>query len=70
MENFTHESKELLGSLAELEQENDQLKNDLEHTHTEPTTSPVNLQKIQTEFAELRKQYTELEEKYLELKFK
>jgi hypothetical protein len=70
LENFTHESKELLGSLAELEQENDQLKNDLEHTHTEPATTPVNLQKIQTEFAELRKQYTELEEKYLELKFK
>lgn len=69
LENFTHESKELLGNLEELELENDQLKSGLEHTGAEPT-SAVNLQQVQSEFAELRKQYTELEEKYLELKFK
>ena len=70
LQNFTHESKELLGNLEDLERENDQLKNDLEHTSTKPVASPANLQQIQSEFAELRKQYTELEGKYLELKFK
>ena len=70
LQSFTQESKELLGNLEELERENDQLKNDLEHTGTESGANPTNLQHIQTEFAELRKQYTELEEKYLELKFK
>jgi len=70
LENFTHESKGLLGNLEELELENDQLKNNREHSGTQPTASPANLQQIQTEFAELRKQYTELEEKYLKLKFK
>jgi hypothetical protein len=70
LQSFTQESKELLGNLEELERENDQLKNDLEHTSAEADVSPVDLQQIQTEFAELRKQYTELEEKYLELKFK
>lgn len=70
LQNFTHESKELLGNLEDLERENDQLKNNLEHTSTETEASPASLQKIQSEFAELRKQYTELEGKYLELKFK
>lgn len=70
LQNFTHESKELLGNLEDLERENDQLKNDLEHTSIEPGASPANLQQIQAEFSELRKQYTELEGKYLELKFK
>jgi len=70
LQNFTQESKELLGNLEDLERENDQLKNDLEHTGSEQGVSPANLQQIQSEFAELRKQYTELEEKYLELKFK
>ncbi len=70
LQNFTHESKELLGNLEDLERENNQLKNDLEDTHTTPRESPANLQQIQREFTELRKQYTELEEKYLELKFK
>jgi chromosome segregation ATPase len=70
LHNFTHESKELLGNLEDLERENDQLKNSFEHSGSEPDVSPANLQQIQSEFAELRKQYTELEEKYLELKFK
>lgn len=70
LQNFTHESKELLGNLEDLERENDQLKNDLEHNSPEAGASSENLQQIQTEFTELRKQYTELEEKYLELKFK
>jgi hypothetical protein len=70
LENFTHESKGLLGNLEELELENDQLKSGLEYTGVMPTASPANLHQIQSEFAELRKQYTELEEKYLELKFK
>ncbi len=70
LENFTQESKELLGNLEELEQENNQLKNGLGNSGTDAAGNPANLQQIQTEFAELRKQYTELEEKYLELKFK
>jgi hypothetical protein len=70
LQNFTYESKELLGNLENLERENNQLKNDLENTHTISGEDPANLQQIQSEFAELRKQYTELEEKYLELKFK
>jgi hypothetical protein len=70
LQSFTQESKELLGNLEVLEKENDQLKNDLEHPDMERGASPADLQQIQTEFAELRKQYTDLEEKYLELKFK
>ena len=70
LQNFTHESKELLDNLETLERENDQLKSDHELANTKSATNPENLQKIQTEFAELRRQYTELEEKYLELKFK
>lgn len=70
LQNFTHESKDLLGNLEDLERENDQLKNNREHTNAETGTNPATLQQIQSEFADLRKQYTELEEKYLELKFK
>lgn len=70
LQNFTHESKELLGNLEDLEKENNQLKTDLKNTSSDSDTSPTNLQQIQSEFAELRKQYTDLEEKYLELKFK
>lgn len=70
LESFTQESKELLGNLEDLEKENDQLKSDLEQTSETAEHNPASLQKIQDEFAELRKQYTELEEKYLELKFK
>ena len=70
LESFTHESKELLGSLEDMERENDELKKGLEHSGTEAMEPSANLQQIQSEFAELRKQYTELEEKYLELKFK
>jgi hypothetical protein len=70
LQNFTHESKDLLGSLEDLERENDQLKNNREQPDTEAGANPAILQQIQSEFAELRKQYTELEEKYLELKFK
>ena len=70
LQNFTHESKELLGNLENLERENDLLKNSMDQTDTDSGATPANLQQIQTEFAELRKQYTELEEKYLELKFK
>jgi len=68
LQNFTQESKTMLGNLENLERENNQLKNDLEHTDTDAGSS-TNLQQIQNEFAELRKQYTDLEEKYLELKF-
>ena len=70
LQNFTHESKELLDNLETLERENDQLTSDHELANTKSAANPENLQKIQTEFAELRRQYTELEEKYLELKFK
>lgn len=70
LEDFTQESKELLENIEELEKENDELK------HSRDDTAPItggtsnNIDQIQSEFAELRKQYTELEEKYLELKFK
>lgn len=70
LQNFTHESKELLDNLETLERENNQLKNDHEQTSVESVANPESLQQIQAEFTELRKQYTELEEKYLELKFK
>lgn len=70
LQNFTHESKELLGNLEDLEREYDQLKNNVEHASPETGASPASLEQIQSEFTELRKQYTELEEKYLELKFK
>ncbi len=70
LQSFTQESKELLGNLEDLEKENDQLKSDLEQKSESTESNPASIQKIQDEFAELRKQYTELEEKYLELKFK
>ena len=70
LENFTHESKELLGNLEDLERENDKLKQDLENTHAEPSISQPDSHPLYAELSELRKQYTELEEKYLELKLK
>lgn len=71
LENFAHESKELLGNLEHLERENDKLKQDLEKTATEPEESnTTDLNPLYSELSELRKQYTELEEKYLELKLK
>lgn len=69
LQNFTQESKELLGNLENLERENDQLKQNLEKSSTEPA-NPTSSHPLQTELNELRKQYTELEEKYLELKLK
>lgn len=70
LQNFTHESKELLDNLETLERENDLLKNEHGKANIELAASPEGLQQIQAEFAELRRQYTELEEKYLDLKFK
>jgi chromosome segregation ATPase len=70
LHSFTHESKELLGNLEDLERENDELKTNLEHTTSTASGGSTNLDQIQSEYMELRKQYTELEEKYLELKFK
>jgi hypothetical protein len=69
LHNFTQESKDLLGNLEDLEKENDELKQSIDKT-SEPAAAPETLQKIQEEFADLRRQYTDLEEKYLELKFK
>ena len=69
LQNFTHESKELLGNLENLERENDRLKQNLEQGNAEPANT-TSSHPLQTELNELRKQYTELEEKYLELKLK
>ncbi|PUA30487.1 MAG: hypothetical protein B0W54_08355 [Cellvibrio sp. 79] len=70
LEDFTQESKELLENIEELEKENDELKHSLDESVPTTNGASNNMETIQTEFAELRKQYAELEEKYLELKFK
>lgn len=70
LEDFTQESKELLENIEELEKENDELKHSLDEVAPASGGTSGNIDQIQTEFAELRRQYAELEEKYLELKFK
>ncbi|RYY75971.1 MAG: hypothetical protein EOO52_00080 [Gammaproteobacteria bacterium] len=73
LHNFTLESRDLLNSINELEEENDSLKQNMNqtapiatHAVTKETVSDSN--KIHTELSELKKQYAELEERYLDLK--
>lgn len=70
LHDFTKESKDLLVNIEELEKENLDLKHSLDETSPAPSGTTGNMDHIQAEFAELRKQYADLEEKYLELKFK
>lgn len=74
LHNFTLESKDLVNSIHQLEDENDSLKQNI---RTEPvTTAPQSttgeatpeVKKIQSELSDLKKQYAELEERYLDLK--
>ena len=74
LHNFTLESKDLISSLNELEQENDSLKQNM-HQAAPASVSQANtkevspdVKKIQSELTDLKKQYAELEEKYLDLK--
>jgi hypothetical protein len=71
LHSFTLESKDLISSLNELEQENDSLKHNMRQasaaqTNGKDTSSDV--RKLQAELIDLKKQYAELEEKYLDLK--
>lgn len=74
LHNFTLESKDLVNSIHQLEDENDSLKQNI---RTAPvTTAPQSttgeatpeVKKIQSELSDLKKQYAELEERYLDLK--
>ena len=73
LHNFTLESKDLLNSINDLEDENDSLKQNINqtaqistHAASKETVSDVN--KTHAELSDLKKQYAELEEKYLDLK--
>jgi len=73
LHNFTLESKDLLNSINELEEENDSLKQNINQTvpittqtATKETVADTN--KIHSELTDLKKQYAELEERYLDLK--
>jgi hypothetical protein len=73
LHNFTLESKELLTSINELEEENDSLKQNLNETPALATptvnkAADADTNKIHSELTSLKKQYAELEEKYLDLK--
>jgi len=69
LHNFTLESKELISSLNELEQENDALKQNMRHAMPmQSNDAAPELKKAQSELADLKKQYAELEERYLDLK--
>lgn len=75
LHNFTLESKELVSSIHQLEDENNSLKQNMRTapaatTAQPPTTGEATpeVKKIQSELSDLRKQYAELEERYLELK--
>ncbi len=74
LHNFTLESKDLINSINELEEENDSLKKNIHPTLTlnEPQvdtqTPPADVKKMQSELTDLKKQYAELEERYLDLK--
>lgn len=74
LHSFTLESKDLISSINDLEQENDLLKS---HQANSPQTATAQVvtkevspdtQKIQSELMDLKKQYAELEERYLDLK--
>jgi len=73
LHNFTLESKDLLISINELEEENDSLKQSMNQTvsiTTQAVTKDAvaDAHKIHAELTDLKKQYAELEERYLDLK--
>lgn len=71
LHNFTLESKDLINSISELEDENDSLKQNMHQAaSTQNPTKEISadVKKIQTELIDLKQQYAELEEKYLDLK--
>jgi len=71
LHNFTLESKDLLSSINELEEENDSLKqnaNLANATGNAVNDNSAELKKLQAELNDIKNQYAELEEKYLDLK--
>jgi hypothetical protein len=74
LHSFTLESKDLVSSINQLEDENDSLKQNMRTTPTTinsqsiPSESAPEVKKIQAELSDLKKQYAELEERYLDLK--
>jgi hypothetical protein len=71
LHSFSLESKDLISSISELEEENDSLKQNM-HQSSQPATTnketSADVKKIQSELIDMKKQYAELEEKYLDLK--
>lgn len=74
LHSFTLESKELISSINELENENDAIKKNLHHspktlnTHTtEQESAAIAAQQVQSELSNLQQQYAELEGRYLAL---
>jgi hypothetical protein len=75
LHNFTQESKELIASIVNLEQENERLKTNQQKPQSTVTDrSAVGdseaLKEAQAELLALQGQYAELEEKYLNLRLK
>jgi len=70
LQNFAHESKELLMNIEVLEKENDQLKHNHEEIVPDTKHSLKDAEALEMEITKLRKQYAELEEKYLDMKLK
>jgi hypothetical protein len=73
LHSFTLESKDLINSINELEEENDSLKQNIREapqptSQRNTTETPPEVKKIQSELMDMKKQYAELEEKYLDLK--
>ena len=71
LHSFSLESKDLINSISELEEENDSLKQNMQHSPQPATTNKetsADVKKIQSELIDMKKQYAELEEKYLDLK--
>lgn len=65
VQEFTRESKDMLEGLSSLEKENEQL---MEQVMADSTSSPQQLQRVNSELQSLRNQYSELEERYLQLR--
>lgn len=71
LQQFTEESKELLGWINKLESENEELKADLaRNTATDAKPGKPTSPALQAELDKLKQEYTSLEEKYLDLKLK
>jgi hypothetical protein len=73
LHNFTLESKDLLNSINDLEEENVSLKQNMNQTNTIITENAskdafADVKKIHAELVDMKKQYAELEERYLDLK--